>query len=282
MDATIEELIQQANANIAIITNAFGNNGDNLTRVIKNNDNIAIEIGNIFALIESFEAKITELFTELSNAKSDEEFQQLEQQIKAFLVQFNQIIPTLQLDRFNGNISSNELNMATTLVTNIRNKAFAYVKKGPNYGGTSAEFTRVSNLVKGNYTREGNAMTFKNNNNPTTIIFELVRGSIIPTNIIVDGNRNQVDQNGPNFITTINGNPYFLIAYSFENIPRQEQRRGGSKRRKRRRTRKNKRKSIAKKQKGGYIINTSKKKSSKRTSSNSNSSTKTTSTSSSK
>jgi hypothetical protein len=284
MDATIAELIQQANNYMAIIENAFGNNGENLTHVINNNNNIAIEIGNINRLIDGFEAKITELFTELSNAKSDAEFQQLEQQIRAFLVRFNEIIPALQLNRFNGNISSNELTMATTLVTNIRNKAFAYVKRGPNYRGTNAEFTRVSDLVKGNYTREGNGMTFKNNENETRINFGLEGTDIIPNSIIVDGNRTDVVRAGMNFTTTINGNPYFLIAYSFDNIPRAPQiRGGGSKRRKRRRTRKNKRKSIAKKQKGGFNYNnkipSSKKKSSKRTSNNSSSTSKTTSSS---
>jgi hypothetical protein len=287
MAETIEQLIQQANANIATITNAFGANGVNLTRVINNNNNIAIEIGNIFALIESFEAKITELFTDLSNARSDEEFQQLEQQIRLFLEQFNQIIPTLGLNRFNGDISVEQLNMATQLVTNIRNKDFAYVKKGPNYRANNDEFRRISDFVKGNYTKEAD-MTFKNNNTETIITFAVDRGNTIPNSITVDGIRTDVVRAGMNFTTTINGNPYFLVAYSFESIPRQEQiRAGGSKRkRKRRRTRKNKRKSIAKKQKGGFNYNnkipSSKKKSSKRTSSNSNSSTKTTSTSSSK
>ena len=293
MAEPIEQLIQQANANIAIITTAFGNNGDNLTRVITNNKNIDTEIINMYRVIESYQNKITELFTQLSNATSNEEFQQLEQQIRAFLVRFNELIPTLELNRFYNNDGDDnfvlnteqQIHAATSLVTNIRNKAYAYVKKGPNYKGTNEEFIRISNLVKGAYTREGNAATFKNdgNNNDTRITFGVLDREVIPDSIIVDGTRSNVVANGGNFTTIINNNPYFLTAYSFENIPRTPQIAGSKRKRRRKRTRKNKRKSRIN-QKGGFGYNnkipSSKKKSSKRSSStNSSSSSKTTSSS---
>jgi hypothetical protein len=278
---TIQELIDTANIHIGEIANAFGIDGANLTNVLDRNQNINLELGKINAVIEDFDIQLNNLIDQLSNSKSEEEFQQLEQQIRDFLTRFNELIPTLNVNRLDANTSQEQLTNATQIITNIKNKAYAYIRKGQNFpANANPQFIAANNLIKGIYTREGNTQTFINNTN-TRITFTLDQGRFIPTNINLNGSGDiQVQPNGLNFTATINGNQYFLIAYAFQNIPALA---GGSKR-KRRRTRKNKRKSKAKKQKGGFGYNKipySKKKSSKRkTSTRTSSNTNTTSTSS--
>lgn len=300
---TIDQLITEANNQLLSITTAFGKDGENLTNVITRNRSINVELEKIFLIMADFDAQINNLIEQLSNSKTDEEFNELSQnlqtayteldtKIRNFLTNFNTIIPTLGVSRLDANTSLEELNKATAIVTNIRNKAFAYLRKGPNFpASANADFTVNKNLVNGIYTIEGqDRLTFKNNNNDTRISFGINQGVLVPGTVIINGTNNQLRQTPQGFSTTINGNPYFLVAYPFQNIPvlnpNTNANPGGGSKRKRRRTRKNKRKSNAKKQKGGFNYNnkipssnkkkTSKRRTSARTSSN------TTSTSSSK
>ena len=283
---TIDQLITEANNQLTSITNAFGLNGENLTNVIIRNKDISLELDKIYAIVGEFDAQINNLIEQLSNSKTDEEFNELSQnlqtaytdldtKIRNFLTNFNTLIPTLGVSRLDANTSVEELNKATAIVTNIRNKAFAYIRKGPNFpASANAEFTANKILVNGIYTIEGqDRLTFKNNNNDTRISFGIDRGVLVPGTVIINGTSNQVRQTAQGFTTIINGNPYFLVAYPFQNIPilnpNPNPNPGGGSKRKRRRTRKNKRKSKSKKQKGGFNYNnkipsSNKKKTSKR------------------
>ena len=321
---TVDDLITEANNQLTSITTAFGPNGENLTNVIDRNKIISAELDKINLIMADFDAQINNLIEQLSNSKTDAEFDELGQnlqtayndldsKIRNFLTNFNQIIPTLDVSRLNANTSLEELTKATAIVTNIRNKAFAYIRKGPKFpANASADFTDNKNLVNGIYTREGDGLTFKNNNNETRISFGVEKGILVPGTVTINGQGNQLQQTPQGFTTTINGNPYFLVAYPFQNIPVlsppnppgftpgtsamsqilpgkinvNNPNPGGGSKRKRRRTRKNKRKSNTKKQKGGFNYNnkipsSNKKKTSKRRTST-RTSTRTTSTSSSK
>jgi len=228
---TIDQLIDEANKQLTSITNAFGPNGVNLTSVITRNTSINVELDKIYAIVGEFDAQINNLIEQLSNSKTDEEFNELGQnlqtayteldtKIRNFLTNFNTIIPTLGVSRLNANTSLEELNKATAIVTNIRNKAFAYVRKGPEFpANANAEFTANKILVNGIYTREGDGLTFKNNNNDTRISFGIDRGVLVPSTVIINGTSNQVRQTLQGFTTNITGNPYFLLAYAFQNIP---------------------------------------------------------------
>ena len=305
---SIDDLITEATIQLGTITDAFGKDGKNLTNVIDRNKSILADLEKINIIMADFDAQINILIEQLSNSKTEQEFDELSQnlqtaytdldtKIRTFLTNFNTLIPTLNVSRLDPNTSLQELVKATDIVKNIRDKAFAYIRKGPRFPATAnAEFTNIKSLVNGIYTRDGNGFTFKNNSNDTRISFELNQGVLVPGTVNINNINNQIQQTPQGFTTTINGNPYFLVAYPFQNIPVLSNTNvnnpnpGGGSKRKRRRTRKNKRKSNAKKQKGGFgynnkIPSSNKKKTSKRRTSGRTSgrtSSNTTSTSSSK